>query len=172
MLIKNLQGMDVLKTLPNSENAVLAITKSTNEHILAFYCNDTSEPCIEPKWVLREHGTITSIQDLTFFQKIALNVQLHDEDSKSIVTFGLPITDERKLYLMRTPSSSETSSRFGIFFEDPINGGMSKMEEMYVDLFKQCTLAQCYIKCKTKDNADHMEQLQVDLGPISTFFIK
>ena len=170
--------MDCLKHLENASNAVLAITKSSNEHILAFYCNTSKEgfPTIEPKWVLRENSIVTSVHDLTFFQKMALNVELVEDEAtqRPIVTFGLPITDDRKLFLVKSPPGSHGNA-YAVLFKGQ-DGQFCRMEDIYVDLTTSnqtdAALAKCYIKYYSPAGVQGVETLDVNLGPISKFFIK
>lgn len=160
--------MDILAQQPNAANALLAITKSTNAHILGLYWNGAE---VEGLWVLRSKTTqeIRGTEALNALHAAFMDIQVREAaDGRLEVKFGgIPVMDNRKLYLTGLPGAP-SGPHYGIIFEAS-PGRFAQLREIFVDL-ETPEASKCYCRCVTlPDSQEFVEAVDVDLGPIAQF---
>jgi hypothetical protein len=157
--------MDIVKKLPNGSKAILAISKSSNAHILAFYWNE-SLGTAEPLWILRDKHTmlVQGTEQLTELHKLAIGLQIEkDEQGRLELRLAFPIADKRKLYLV------DFQGDYVVVFRQE-SGQICQLHELFIDILNR---ENANIICRCKDLAtknEFIETLAFDIGPLASFF--
>lgn len=154
--------MDIARLLPNSENLVLAVSKSKNRHVLAFYWNGTG---IDAKWILVYDGSEPTAEPVSYLQSLALGLQLSEDALGRLkVSFALELADKRHLFLVATEDSDR---KYSIIFDDAVRG-LCVLEEIYVQ-FGDSFEVNCICKCKQEDGTTFCDVVAANLGPFAQF---
>ena len=144
-------------------NAVLAVTKTVNAHILTFVFNDGAIDC---KWILRDNDhNILKIKDVPYLEKMLISVGLEPQsDGRVKVIFSMPVAmDNRDLFFCKMPDGF--AQVYGIVFDDP--RGPCYIKEVFVDISASLS----YCRCATlASGIDFVETVPVNLGPFKSFF--
>ena len=152
--------MDTITNLENGTNAILAITKSTNKHILGFYYNGED---VDSHWTLRnENENVLKQETVSLLQKTAMNLTLTPDDKGRLeVSFGISINDDRKLYLVQSPDHFK--HKYSVVFKK--DQDIVCLKEIYVEFGAQTT---CFCRCENiKTREEFAEHIAVDLGPFA-----
>jgi len=153
--------MDALLKIDRAH--VLAVTKTTNAHILAFSFIDG---VVEPKWVLRDASlNILSIKDLPYLEKMLVGVSLETQsDGRVKVSFSMPLAlDDRDLFFCQLPQNFEQT--YGVVFDD-LKYGPSYIKEVFVDIEASVSYCRCVVLASGQD---FIEKIDVNLGPLKGF---
>ena len=152
--------MDTLLQLDT--NSVMAVTKSTNQHILAFSYVDGA---IQTKWVLRDAQLkILDIHELPYLERLMVGVSLNElDDGRLKVTFSMPVAlDNRELFFCKLPEGYVQA--YGIVFDDP--RGPCFIKEVYVDFDESVSYCRCVVLASGQD---FIEKVSVNLGLLKNF---
>lgn len=159
--------MDVVRSLPRGDQAVLAVTKSSNAHILVFYWDGAA---LQLQWLMRDKHThaVTGFEELSMLHHVAIGAQaVQDAAGRLALTFALPVANERQLYIVTLPDGT-----LATVFKSKEHQCVARLEEMYLDLSqaRDSKTATCYCKCFNVDTDESfVETLQVDTGPFGAF---
>ena len=155
--------MDIVRAFPDYENVVLAITKSTNKHILIFYWTGSE---VSIRWILRHENEEPKAQEASMLHKFALGIQLVETAEGPLeIKFSLPMNDDRKLYFV---STSGGPTKYAIIFHGP--KGPAQLSEIYMDL---SNMAQSSCVCRCIDlgtKTEFVERKVIDMGPLASLF--
>jgi len=154
--------MDVLLSL--DRDSVMAVTKSTNEHILAFSYVDGA---VVTKWVLRDADkNITDIHELPYLERLMVGVNLLEQDDGRIkVTFSIPVAmDDRELFFCQLPQGF--IQRYGIVFNDSEGRGPCYIKEVFVDFNESVSFCRCVV---LSSGQEFIEKVLVNLGLLKNF---
>jgi hypothetical protein len=149
--------MDVLKSLDVQGQAILAISKNTNNNILALYW-DGSE--IVPKWVLRDsESVVTSVKDVDLLQKMVLGATLTSQDDGSLkLTFALNIFDkDRELFF-----AEDASGNYSLIYRH--ENSAAHLKDVFVDMDSSKAVCRSFFQ-----NKEIFETIDVNLGPFKSF---
>ena len=144
-------------------NSVLAVTKSTNEHILSFSFEDGN---IQTKWVLRDaQHNITNIHELPYLERLMVGVSLEQQtDGRLKVNFSMPVAlDDRDLFFCKLPDGYVQT--YGIVFDHAVNGP-SFLKEVFVDFVSSVSYCRCVVLASGQD---YIEKVNVKLGLLQNF---
>jgi len=154
--------MDLANLMPNSENLVLAVSKSKNRHVLAFYWNGNG---IDAKWILVYDNSEPVIEPVSYFQSLALGLNLAEDPLGRLkVSFALELADKRELFLV---STEDLQRKYSIIFDDAVKG-LCVLEEIYVQ-FGESLEVNCICKCKQEDGTIFTDIVPANLGPFAQF---
>lgn len=164
--------MDVLQGLDDASNALLAISKSSNAHLIALYWSGSE---VTARWVLRSKTPphpVHAVEAFSPLHSTMMDIQVTEEpEGRLEVKFGgIPVMDNRKLYLVALAQEKSTDPLYGICFSRE-DGLPAQLREIYVDLSSSATSAtKCYCRCKgITTGEEFVEVIDVDLGIIAQF---
>lgn len=166
--------MDALLGLQDGKNALLAISKNTNAHLIGLYWSGAE---IQARWILRSKTAphpVHAIEDFTALHAAMMDIQVTEdaESGRLKVKFGgLPVMDTRELFLVALPQVGPTDPAYGICFSQP-DGLPAQLREVYVDIAPAGTQGptKCYCRCRSLSTGEEfVEVIDVDLGIIAQF---
>jgi hypothetical protein len=165
--------MDVLAGLDNASNALLAISKSTNAHLIGLYWAGGE---VDARWILRSKAPPHKVHAVEAFSALHstmmdIRVTPEPDTGRLRVTFGgIPVMDSRKLYLVTLPAAgSGTVPDYGIVFSRE-DGLPAQLREIYVDIAPAGETTKCYCRCKSLSGGDEfVEAIDADLGILAQF---
>lgn len=162
--------MDTLAGLPDAQNALLAISKNTNAHLIGLYWNGSD---VQARWILRSKTPphpVHAVEDFSALQATMMDIQVEAKpDGKLEAKFGgLPVMDNRKLYIVSLPPSSGAAA-YGIVFSKE-DGEPAQLREVYVDIAPSGSASKCYCRCRSLPSGEEfVEVIDVDLGILAQF---
>jgi hypothetical protein len=150
--------MELVSSQPECAGAIMAISKSTNQNILAFILKGDS--MMDYKWIHVHDNKVTNVTELSSVDRMFVDIQLLQDGPNVRIKFSLPVAEDKELFLMKVGPS------FAIVFEDKSHG-LCQLRE----IFLQVEESKAYCRCKALNvGYEFMETIDVNLGPLASFF--